>query len=85
MSKLLLGGVNTSMSVTEEIQGGKLSTRLHRKGGLNAAALRSLFEITHISYLFNGLLSIYGLNGSLLEAGGEAEGLILSQEAVPAS
>lgn len=36
------------------------------------AALRSLFEITHISYSLNSFLSIYELNGSFSEAGGGA-------------
>lgn len=55
---------------------------LSHEGNLNPVALRSLFEINHLSYLLNGFLGICGLHGSLSEA---SAGLTLSWEAGPAS
>lgn len=71
MSKLLLWGVDTAVSVTREVQGRRLSMCPHlMRGCLNAAALRSLFEITHISYSLNSFLGFYELNGSFSDASG---------------
>lgn len=81
MSQQLHGGVNTPASVGAQGRKAKPESLSH-EGNLNPVTLRSLLEINHISYLLNGLLSLYGLCGSLSEA---SAGLTLSWKPAPAA